>query len=195
MARRYWGEEMDKIDCLIQQNIGLIKDILKQYSLFNDPEAESIAYEALWRACVDYDEALGYKRSTLIITYLKNALGTYIRTLNKQRQIEVVSYNNIAYTEDNVNHEFLELLTSYETAETVVMKDITNKRVREVYTAQFNKLCGKKKAIIKVWETSGFTCTNKVIAAATHVSQPYVNQVVAMFKQMLRENLKEDYYE
>ncbi len=186
---------MQEIDCLIQQNTGLMVTVLKQYNLLHDPDAESIAYEALWRACVDYDETLGYKRSTLIITYLKNALGTYIRTLNKQRQIETVSYNNIAYADDGVDHEFLELLTSFETAETVVMKDITNKKVREVYTQQYDRLRGKKKAIIKVWEASGFTCTNKAIAAATHVSQPYVNQVVAMFKQMLREKLKEDYYE
>lgn len=186
---------MQEIDCLIQKHIGLIIDILKQYSLVNDPDAESIAYEALWRALVDYNPDLGYKPSTLITVYVKRALGGYLRTLHRQRQLEVISYNNIAYTDDNVSHEFLELLTSDETAETVVLKDITNKKVREVYLTQVNKLCGKKKAIIKVWEQSGFTCTNKVIAAATQVSQPYVNQVVAMFKQMLRDKLKEDYYE
>ena len=38
---------MQEIDCLIQQNIGLMVTILKQYNLLHDPDAESIGYEAL----------------------------------------------------------------------------------------------------------------------------------------------------
>ena len=186
---------MQEIDCLIQQNIGLMVTILKQYSLLHDPEAESIAYEALWRACVDYDETLGYKRSTLIITYLKNALGTYIRTLNKQRQIETVSYNNIAYSEDGTDHEFLELLSDSDSIEQQFMKDVLHKRIREVYHEVAATLGGKKKAIIEEWKQSEFEATNKAIATATGVSQPYVNQVVATFKEKLRKRLKEDFYD
>ena len=44
---------MQEIDCLIQQNIGLVISLLKQYNLLQDPEAESIAMESLWKACVD----------------------------------------------------------------------------------------------------------------------------------------------
>ncbi len=186
---------MQEIDCLIQQNIGLMVTILKQYNLLHDPDAESIGYEALWRACVDYDETLGYKRSTLIITYLKNALGTYIRTLNKQRQIETISYNNIAYSDDGTDHEFLELLSDSDSIEQQVMKDILHKRIMEVYHEVAATLDGKKRAIIEEWEQSEFEATNKAIAAATGVSQPYVNQVVATFKQKLRKRLKEDFYD
>ena len=186
---------MQEIDCLIQQNIGLMVTILKQYNILHDPEAKSIAYEALWRACVDYDETLGYKRSTLIITYLKNALGTYIRTLNKQRQIETVSYNNIAYSDDGTDHEFLDLLSADESVEQQIMKDIFHQQVMEVYHEVAATLDGKKKAIIDEWEQSEFEATNKAIADATGVSQPYVNQVVATFKQRLRKRLKEDFYD
>lgn len=186
---------MEEIDCLIKQNIGLMVNILKQYSLFRDPEAESIAFEALWRACEDYDESLGYKRSTLITIYVKRALGSYIRTLNKQRQIETVSYNNIAYSDDGTDHEFLDLLSADESVEQQIMKDIFHQQVMEVYHEVAATLDGKKKAIIDEWEQSEFEATNKAIADATGVSQPYVNQVVATFKQRLRKRLKEDFYD
>lgn len=186
---------MEEIDSLIQQNIGLMVTVLKQYNLLHDPEAESIGYEALWRACANYDETLGYKRSTLIVTYLKNALGTYIRTLNKQRQIETVSYNNTAYSDDGTNHEFLELLSTGDTAESQVMKDILLRQTREVYHEEADTLVGKKRAIVDEWERSDFEATNSTIAAATGVSQPYVNQVIATFKEKLRKRLKEDFYD
>jgi RNA polymerase sigma factor (sigma-70 family) len=195
VAKKSGGEVMKEIDCLIKQNIGLMVNILKQYNLFRDPEAESIAFEALWRACEDYDESLGYKRSTLITIYVKRALGSYIRTLNKQRQIETISYNNIAYSDDGTDHEFLDLLSADESVEQQIMKDIFHQQVMEVYHEVAATLDGKKKAIIDEWEQSEFEATNKAIADATGVSQPYVNQVVATFKQRLRKRLKEDFYD
>ena len=195
VAEKLGGETVKEIDCLIEQNIGLMVNILKQYNLLRDPEAESIAYEALWRACEDYDESLGYKRSTLITIYVKRSLGSYIRTLNKQRQIETVSYNNIAYTDDGTCHEFLELLSSKDSLEQQFMKDILHKQVMEVYHEIAATLEGKKKDIVDAWEQSEFEATNKAIADATGVSQPYVNQVVATFKQKLRKRLKEDFYD
>ena len=65
----------------------------------------------------------------------------------------------------------------------------------EVYHEVAATLDGKKKAIIYEWEQSEFEATNKAIADATGVSQPYVNQVVATFKQRLRKRLKEDFYD
>lgn len=186
---------MQEIDCLIQQNIGLVISLLKQYNLLQDPEAESIAMESLWKACVDYDETLGYKMSTLITVYAKRSLGSYLRTLHKQRQIETISYNNIAYTEDGTDHEFLELLPSPQSVEQQFMKDVLHKQVKEVYCDVVNTFKGKKKAIIEAWERSEFEATNKSLAAATGVSQPYVNQVLATFKQRMRIKLKEAYYE
>ncbi len=186
---------MEEIDYLIKQNIGLMVNILKQYNLPHDPDAESIGYEALWRACVDYDKTLGYKRSTLITIYVKRALGSYIRTLNKQRQIETISYNNIAYSDDGTDHEFLDLLSADESVEQQIMKDMFHQQVMEVYHEVAATLDGKKKAIIDEWEQSEFEATNKAIADATGVSQPYVNQVVATFKQRLRKRLKEDFYD
>lgn len=186
---------MQEIDCLIQQNIGLIVNILKQYNLFRDPEAESIAMESLWKACVDYDASLGYKRSTLITVYVKRALGSYLRTLNKQRQIETVSYNNIAYSEDGTDHEFLELLSGSDSVDQQLMRDILYNRVREVFRDVVDTLGGKKRAIIDEWEKSEFKATNQCLATATGVSQPYVNQVIATFKQKMRIKLKEDYYD
>ena len=75
------------------------------------------------------------------------------------------------------------------------MKDILLRQTREVYHEEAATLVGKKRAIVDEWERSDFEATNSTIAAATGVSQPYVNQVIATFKEKLRKRLKEDFYD
>lgn len=186
---------MQEIDDLIEQNTGLMVSVLKHYNLLHNPDAESLAYEALWRACADYDETLGYKRSTLIVVYVKRALGNYLRTRNKVRQLLVVSYNNIAYCDDGVNHEFLELFPCEQTTEEIVVKDTLHNITREVFNDEVSMLTGKKKAIVDIWGQSDFEATNNEIAKQVGVSQPYVNQVIAAFKQRMCLKLKEDFYD
>lgn len=173
------------MDVSIKQHIGLLKSLLKQYNLENDTEAQSIAYESLWKALKDFDASLGHKQSTLITVYIKNALGTYLRSLKRQQRIQIISYNNLVDNEV----EYLSVLTNYETAEDAALQRLSYLNVREAYNATLSTLSDRKKRIIKEWADSGFKKTNNDIAQSVGVSQPYVNQVIAEFKQKLKGEL------
>ena len=184
------------INSVIQKNTGLVEAQLKRLGVLFDHEAESIGFEALWNAAETYDDSKGYKFSTYATCCIYNALGSYIRTLNKKRQLEVVSYNNIAYNEDGVQHEFVDFFSASADVEKDFMKGELLKKVREVYRLSYSRLTNDKhKAIVKAWHDSEYEMTNKEIAQLVGVSQPYVNQVINTFKFSLRKKLEVDFYE
>ena len=185
---------MQHIDDVIRNNIGLIKAQIKRLNLFNDPEAESLGYEALYNAIITYDTTKGYKLSTYATCCIYNALGSYIRTLNKKRQLEVLSYNNIAYCEDGVKHEFIELLTEDSDVEREYLTEELHVMTRRAFAHAYSRLSNAKhKAIIDVWREADFDISNKEVAIKVGVSQPYVNQVLNTFKYNMKKRL-EAYY-
>lgn len=185
---------MQDINSIIESNIGLIKTQLRRLNLFRDPDAESIGYEALYNAATTYDEDKGYKFSTYATCCIYNALGSYIRTINKKKQLEVISYNNIAYTEaDGAQHEFLDIMTNSISAETDILQQELFDKVNEAFNLSYSRLTNDKhKAIIMAWHEAAYDISNKEIARLVGVSQPYVNQVINTFKYSIRKRL-EDY--
>lgn len=185
---------MQDIDTTIRENLGLVWAQLKKLNVLFDQDAESIGYEALYRAAATYDVKQGYKFSTYATCCIYNALGSYIRTLNKKRKLNVISYNSIAYCEDNVNHEFIELFASdVNVAEELERCELIC-RVQQAYNDVYNKLApGKQRDIISVWHGSGYEMSNKEVARLIGVSQPYVNQVINTFKNKIKKKL-EDYH-
>ena len=164
---------------------------LKRMKVIKDPDAESIGYEALFNAAQTYDPTKGYKFSTYATCCIYNALGSYIRTLNKKRQLDVISYNNIAYTEDGVQHEFAEFLESDTNIEEEYIKKEICEATKKAYYSTYNRLTNKRhKMIINLWHKSDYTMSNKEIATLVGVSQPYVNQVINTFKYKLRKKLE-----
>lgn len=183
---------MDKI---IKDNAGLIFAQLKRLNIMHDSEAQSIGYEALWNAAMTYDESKGYKFSTYATCCIYNALCSYIRTLNKKRQLEVVSYNSIAYQEDGTKHEYLELLSTniVDTEQELLQKELyctLNRAVQISYDRLTNP---KHKAVIKVWRDAEYNISNKEVATAVGVSQPYVNQIINTFKNSIKK-IMEGYF-
>ena len=102
----------DDINAMIAKHSGLIFNQLKKFNLAKDPEAESIGYEALYNAILTYDQSKNVQFSTYASVCIYNALGSYVRTQNKQRQLEVISYNNVAYSEDGTDHEYVDFLST-----------------------------------------------------------------------------------
>lgn len=187
---------MQDINKVIQNNIGLVKKQLKRLNVLFDPEAESIGYEALYNAALTYDSTRGYKFSTYATCCIYNAVGSYIRTLNKKRQLDVVSYNNIAYNEDGVRHEFVDFFEATTDVENDFLHGELLVKVTEVYQITYDRLTNDKhKAIVKAWHDADYDISNKDIANTVGVSQPYVNQVINTFKHSLRKKLEAYYYE
>ena len=106
---------MQEIDYLILRHKGLAYKQLHRFHLVNDHEAISIAYWALYKALTTFKES----ERTLISTYatccIYNALGDYVRTLHRKRQIEEVSYNAIVCEE----HEYIDTLSDNTSAEDI----------------------------------------------------------------------------
>ena len=183
------------INKLTKDNKGLVYKQLNHMKLAGDVEAESIAYEALWRAIVDYDESTGYKLSTLATVYIYNALGGYLRSLNRKRQIKTVSYNcKIQIGKDGDECELLDVLESDESIEgDYIMKE----RCRYALAAfedEYNKLKSEpQKAILKYWKDSDFTLSTVQIAELSGVSQSYVSRVLSAFKYRLRQRFNKVY--
>lgn len=181
---------------LIQTHSGLVYSQLHKFNLIQDQEAESIAYEALYNAIKDFDNSKGTKISTLATVYIYNALGSYIRTLNKKRVIQVVSYNNIAYTDDADDHEFVDILPSDESIEDNYVKSELHQYTRSVFNELYDKLTNDKhKLILDLWNKSDFAATTVEIAKQLDVSQSYVSQVINNFKFKMKKKLEDMYYD
>lgn len=180
----------------IKKHSGLVYSQLHKFHLKGDQDAESIAYEALYNALRDYDESKGTKLSTLATVYIYNALGCYVRSLNVKRQIQTVSYNNIAFSDDSEEHEFVDLIP----AKTNVEQDYVHKEVcriaGETFDKQYDKLTNEThKTILAAWKASEFKAQTKEIATEIGVSQSYVSQVINNFKHSLRKKLEDVYYD
>ena len=186
----------DDINAKIAKHTGLIFNQIKKFNLAKDPEAESIGYEALYNAILTYDQSKNIKFSTYASVCIYNALGSYIRTQNKQRQLEVVSYNNIAYSEDGTDHEFVDFLSTSSDVEQDFMKNELHRIVREEFQKQYDTLTNEKhKVIVSLWHDSEYEASMVSIAKQAGVSQPYVSQVINSFKFNLKKRLEEYYYD
>lgn len=186
----------DDINEKIARNVGLIFNQLKKFNLAKDPEAESIGYEALYNSILTYDQSKNVQFSTYASVCIYNALGSYVRTQNKQRQLELISYNNIAYAEDGTEHEFVDFLpASYDIEKDYVCEELHMLVRLEVQTLYDNLTNEKHKAIISVWRNSEYTASMVNIAKEVGVSQPYVSQVINSFKSKLKKRLEAYYYD
>ena len=187
---------MQDVNELIADNIGLIHKQLNKFNLAEDPEAESIGYEALYNAILNYDSTKGTKLSTVATVYIYNALGSYVRALNVKRQLQLVSYNNVAYTDDTEEHEFLDLLPSEHNVEDEYIHKEECSLALVAFNNRYDKLTNEKhKAILKAWKDSEFVATTKDIAKEVGVSQSYVSQIINNFKFTLKKELEELHYE
>lgn len=187
---------MQGIDKLIHDNKGLVYKQLNKFNLVHDPEAESIAFEALYKAICDYDSSKQTKLCTLATVYIYNALGSYVRSLKIKRQLDIVSYNGIAYSGDGEPHEFIELIPSSVDIERSYIQSEKNKRVSETFNMLYDNLTNEKhKLILAIWRDSDYTALTTDISKQVNVSQSYVSQVINNFKFSLKKKLEDVYYD
>ncbi len=187
---------MQDINELIKANTGLVKSQMNKLKLNNNPDAESIGFEALYNAILTYDVSKGYKLSTYATCCIYNALCCHIRILNRKKQLEVISYNNIAFVDDLGEHDFTGFFTDSTDASCEILNSELHNIVQRAYALSFNELTNdKQKAIVDIWHKSGYEMYNKDIAKRVGCSQPYVNQVINVFKFRLKKKLEGYYYD
>lgn len=177
----------DEIEKLIEQNIGLVYAKLNDFHLAKDPEAISIAYEALWKAIITYKADRNVKLSTYATVCIFNALGSYVRTLNKQRQLELVSYNNLV---DENGTEFLDLFYASVNIEEDYIQEERLVVLYKLSDDVFNMFSNKHKEIVKRWIDSGYRATSIEIAKEVGCSQSYASQAINIFKGQFKKKLE-----
>lgn len=180
----------------IEENKGLAYRQLWKFHMVDDPDAESIALEALFRAITTFDESSNVKLSTYASVVIYNALGCYLRKLKSKKNTEVISYNRIACVDEHGAHEFFEFMPS----DTDIEGDYVHKEMCRLAMEAFDELYEKlttqsHKDILKAWKDSEFTSTTQQISKDVGVSQSYVSRTINEFKAKLKKKLGRTYYD
>jgi len=167
---------------ILKKNEGLVWAQIHKYYLSDDPEAESLGMEALWSASQTFDSSKNIAFSTYATVCIYNALGCYVRTLNKKSKLEVVSY----HAKNKEGGEYIENLMVSEGPDEVMSRNMRLKRIDEIVTEQLNLLSAKQKLIVEAWRDSGYSAKKTDLSKQIGVSQSYVTNTLQVFKHRLK---------
>lgn len=177
----------------IKANMGLAYAQLIRFNLRDDPDAESIALEALGNAVDNFDEAQNCRLSTLASVYIYNALCGYLRSVNRLSQVETVSLHTQIVVNGTI-HELHEVIDSGVSVEDDIVMQETIKMLLQCFDIAYNKLRSEKqKCIITTWRENDFDDSHTNIASECGVSQSYVTQTLAMFKTSIKKLMEAKY--
>lgn len=174
----------------IEANLGLVYQQLIRFNLTDDQDAESYAYEALYRAIITYDESAGTAFSTYAICVISNTLRMHIRKINRKRQLDIISYDVTVSDEDSTG-ALVDTLAQAEDTESTVLFNELNGAVSEAFLKTYNSLSEMHKKIIFMWYESDYKLTQSEIAKSLHLSQPSVSKALSNFKYKLKLELEE----
>lgn len=175
----------------IAANLGLVYQQLSRFKLATDPDAESYAYEALYKAILTYDKSAGNAFSTYAVCVISNALRKHLRTLHKKRQLYVMSYDTPLTDECDTFTIVDTLMHAEDTESTVLFKELSAE-VEKAFNKVYSGLSDLHKKIIAIWYDADCKISQREIADAMHVSQPAVSRAISLFKHKLKMEL-EDY--
>lgn len=174
----------------IAANLGLVYQQLIRFNLTDDQDAESYAYEALYKALTTYDESAGTAFSTYAICVISNTLRMHIRKINKKRQLDIISYN-APLSDDEDSGTVIDKIKHADDTESTALFNELSGAVNDAFLKVYSTLNDTHKKVIYMWYESDYKLTQKEIATALRVSQPMVSRVLSGFKYKLRVELEE----
>jgi RNA polymerase sigma factor (sigma-70 family) len=185
---------MADLNKVISDNTGLVWQQLHRFKLANEPDAESVAFEALFKAADTYDESSGTAFSTYATCVIANSIRMYLRSVNKKRQLLVVSYNAPAFpgSEDDTTELVDVLVGPYNAEDTVLAKELRGRIAAGLRAAYSELTTDNHRRVFNAWKDSYFKASQSDIARQVGVSQATVNRVVSIVRYKLRQQL-EDY--
>lgn len=173
----------------IAVNVGLVYKRLKDFSLTDDQDAESCAYEALHKAVITYDESRGAEFSTYASCVIGNALRMHLRKAKRKRQLDVVSYYTPYPSAEGLY--LLDVIAAASDASEQFLSKEACSIISKVFVAQKNKLSETHREIIELWYSSSPKKTQTEIAEIVNVSQVTVSRVISGFAYKLKLALEE----
>lgn len=181
---------MANINDIISDNTGLVYQQLHRFKMIDDQDAESLAYEALYKAALTYNGTAAF--STYATCVIANALRMHIRKLNRKRQLDTVSYNALISEDAEDSGTFLDLIVQEDETEATVLFNELNGAVADAFNTIYSTLSDLHKKIILMWYESDYKVSQREVAIALNVSQALVSRAISSFKYKLRVEL-EDY--
>lgn len=175
----------------IADNKGLIYQQLMRFNLQHDQDAESYAYEALYRAILTYNQDAGAAFSTYAVCVIANAMRKHLRTLNKKRQLDVTSYYDVTSSDTDAQELLSTICDSRGDAESIVLFNELSDAVDAAFSKVIKTLPCKQQHIIEAWYDSDYKLTQSELAKSLGISQPTVSRALSVFKYRLRVELEE----
>lgn len=177
------------VEELIVLNYGLIGKQLYKFYMINDPEALSLAYEALYNAIITYDHNKNSAFSTYATVCIYNKLGSYVRSLNSNAVLDTTSYENPI---SESGKTLLDVLESPDTADGKLLSECGVEVILKYIVDYINDLRNPlHRIIVEQWVKSEFKLQHERIAKNLNCTQSYVSQVIKTFKNSLKKKLEE----
>lgn len=174
----------------IAANLGLVYQQLIRFNLKDDQDAESYAYEALYKAVTTYDAAAGTAFSTYATCVIANTLRMHLRKINKKRQLEIISYDT-PLSDDEYAGTVVDTIKQVEDTESTVLFNELSGAVASSFEKVYNALNDTHKKVIYMWYESEYKMTQAEIARSLNLSQAMVSRVLSAFKYKLKIELEE----
>lgn len=178
------------IEDKFKENIGLIGTQLRRFGLTHDPDAISLAYEALYNAILTYDSDRNVKFSTYATVCIYNRLGSLVRSMKTQLNTSITSYE--APLDDN-GLTLIDVLESPLMADKEVLVECGVTTINNAVTECLKSLTNKThRNIVDAWIQSDYKMTHTEIADLLGCSQSYVTQVIKKFRNILKNKLGDE---
>lgn len=172
----YASKTPEVVEALLQEHRRLVYYMLTQTYQLNNADAESAAWEALWRAIMTFDIYSESAFSTYACRIIKNAIGDVLRKQNTESK---KAYAVALLTTDSM------LTTAFEPENTEIIEFI-NKQFDEFVKTK----TGAIRNVLLVWYSSGFSASAVNIAKVCNVSASYVCRVQTTFRAYLSGRLR-----
>lgn len=174
----------------IADNTGLIYKQLATFNLIYDQDAESFAYEALYNAILTYDSKAGVAFSTYAVCCINNALRKHLRSLNKKRQLDIVSYDAPISPNDDAMC-LADILEHPESVEQLLLSEESCRRLLRAFKYEYVLLSPKHQEVIRTFYTIGNNATQQHIAKTVGLSQGAVSKIVSAFRHRIKLRMEE----
>lgn len=173
----------------IAKHTGLIYKRLTAFNLLQDQDAESFAYEALYRAITTFKEDAGVAFSTYAVCCINNELRKHLRTLNRKRQLELVSYDAPMMSDDSSC--LADVLEHPESVEQALLSEEACRYIISAFKAEYALLAPKHKRIIRMFYGYEGQKTQREIATSVGFTQATVSKIVSAFRHRVKIRMEE----
>lgn len=179
-------KEQHVIDQMVEKCYPLVVQQLRKFYLYNDPDALSHAYEALYKAIITYEPDGRSQFITYATVCIYNSLGSYLRVLKNAQQ--AISLHTII--SDN-GEELMDVVSTDEVIADNVVGEITadlyRSIARQLVTATNND---NQRNVLTMWMESDYEMRHTDLAVKAGMSQSYVTQTINTFRAKMRKELE-----